>query len=165
MYIALLCTLEFYFSSLCSIYFSFFYNDRRVSPLLRHSLLPSSLVFCHMHIRTHTLCTVSSLVQRLTGRSVSYQLAFVLDVCDLTNGGGIFIPQWDPEETRKWTRILKEAFERVRENSFSSLGVHDLLVKSWIHFFHRSLIVSTIDIYSNNLRKYIIKLTQLVKKL
>lgn len=58
LYIFPLYTLEFYFYFLCSVYLSF--SITIIVFLLSCACLtpPSSLVFCHMHIRTHTLCPV-----------------------------------------------------------------------------------------------------------
>lgn len=45
--------------------------------------LSFALIFSHACTHVHiSSCFVTPLVQRPTGRSVSYQLAFVLDVCD-----------------------------------------------------------------------------------
>lgn len=112
-FLSFLHTLEFYSSSLCSIYFSF--SITIIMFLLSCAILSPpelSRFLSHAYTHAHILpCPIAPLVQRPTGRSVSYQLAFVLDVYELRNNSGIFISRWDLEETyptkvRTWILII-----------------------------------------------------------
>lgn len=153
-FLSFLHTLEFYFFSLCLIYFSFFITI--IVFLLSCTILISQALsfsvtriyarihyaLSHCSAGTKTDRTVSIVPVSIRFGRMQAKKRYIHSTVRSWRDASFESVNLDSDNTEE---LLKD-FEGVRENSFVSLKVRDLLVENWIRLLRRSLIVSTIGI-------------------